>query len=206
MNKGFVITGTDTGIGKTMFAAALSSYLKAAYWKPVQAGLESGGDSAIVAALAPEAQILPEAYRLTTACSPHQAAALDGCIIDVALLELPNSDRTLVIEGAGGVLVPLNENMVFADVFAMWKLPVIIVARTALGTINHSLLTLEALHARDIAVHGIIFSGEANSGTERIICHLGKVRQLGHLPQLDHIDAKTLSGAFAKHVDLVAFS
>ncbi len=206
MSHGFVITGTDTGIGKTLFAAALSGYLKAAYWKPVQAGLESGGDSAIVAALAPEAQILPEAYHLTTACSPHQAAALDGCIIDVALLKLPNSDRTLVIEGAGGVLVPLNENLVFADVFAMWNLPVILVARTTLGTINHSLLSIEALRARSIAVHGIIFSGDTNAKSEEIICQMGKVRHLGNLPQLDLIDAGRLAEAFKQHIDLRAFS
>uniref|UniRef100_UPI0035C9CF6F dethiobiotin synthase n=1 Tax=uncultured Sphingomonas sp. TaxID=158754 RepID=UPI0035C9CF6F len=147
-----VVTGTDTDIGKTVFAAALADALGAAYWKPVQAGLEDGGDGARVAALTslPPEQILPEAYRLATPCSPHLAARIDGVAIDALALEPPAYDGAMVIEGAGGVFVPLTDTHVYADVFQRWGFPVVLVARTALGTINHSLLSIEALRARGV--------------------------------------------------------
>jgi dethiobiotin synthetase len=156
-----VVTGTDTGIGKTVTAAALAGYLEARYWKPVQAGLDDGGDRETVAALSGQT-VLPEAYRLGTPCSPHQAAAIDGVTIDPARLALPEGDGPLVIEGAGGVLVPLSEELLYADLFALWGLPVVLVARTSLGTINHSLLSLEALRARQVPVAGIAFVGKEN--------------------------------------------
>jgi len=131
----FVITGTDTGIGKTVFAAALTGALAAHYWKPVQAGLDDGADADTVARLAgvPQDHILAEAYRLTQPLSPHRAAELDGVVIDLARLVLP-PQRPLVVEGAGGVLVPITRETTYADVFARWNLPMIVVARTALGT------------------------------------------------------------------------
>ena len=134
----WVVTGTDTEIGKTVFAAALAGALQAHYWKPVQAGVEGGGDRERVAALSglPAANIVPEAYRLTTPCSPHEAASRDNIAIDLARLA-PPAVRPLVIEGAGGALVPLTRELLFADVFARWGLPAIVVARTGLGTINH---------------------------------------------------------------------
>lgn len=208
MARGFVVTGTDTGVGKTVFAAALAGHLGARYWKPVQAGLEDGGDSANVATLSglgPRA-ILPEAYRLTTPCSPHQAAAIDGVTIDPARLVLPEAESPLVIEGAGGVLVPLGETLLYADVFASWGLPVVLVARTTLGTINHSLLSLEALRARGIPIAGIAFVGDENAESERVIVAIGKVRRLGRLPWLDPLDAVSLHKAFAANFDPGAFA
>jgi dethiobiotin synthetase len=189
-----VVTGTDTGVGKTVAAAALAWRLGASYWKPVQAGLDAETDSAAVARLA-GVTVLPEAYRLTTPCSPHRAAELDGVTIDPDRLAPPPG--RVVIEGAGGALVPLTRELLFADLFARWGLPVVIVARTALGTINHSLLTIEALRARGVPLAGILFSGEEVADSRATICAIGRVRSLGRLPMLDPLTPETLREAAA---------
>jgi len=195
--NGFIVTGTDTDVGKTVFAAALAGHLDGWYWKPVQAGLEGGTDRERVAALSglPHERILPEAWRLTTPCSPHRAAEIDRVAIDPDALTLPHR-RPLVIEGAGGALVPLTRKIVFADLFARWGLPTIVVARTSLGTINHSLLTIEALRTRGVAIHGIAFIGEPVEDSEATICEMGQVKRLGRLPWLDPLDAVSLRTAF----------
>jgi dethiobiotin synthetase len=202
----FVVTGTDTGIGKTVFAAALTGALNAHYGKPVQAGLDDGADRDHVAALSgvPAEHVLPEAYRLNTPCSPHRAAELDGVVIDLAKLALPQQ-RPLVIEGAGGALVPVTRNATYADVFAWWNLPVIVVARTALGTINHSLLTVEALRSRGVPIHGVAFVGDANEDSEATICAMGEVKRLGRLPMLQRLDQQSLAIAFAQGFGPEAF-
>ena len=148
----FVVTGTDTGIGKTVFAAGLAGALGACYWKPIQAGVDPEGDKETVAALSglPAERILPEAYRLATPASPHLAARIDGVDIRLDRLALPRVDGPLVVEGAGGLMVPISETMLMIDLFAHWGQPVILCARTALGAINHSLLSIEALRARDV--------------------------------------------------------
>ena len=203
----FVITGTDTDVGKTVFAAGLAAHLGARYWKPVQAGLAGATDSELVARLAGgRATILPEAYRLATPCSPHEAARIDGVTIDTARLALPEGDGPLVVEGAGGALVPLGDGLLIADMFARWGLPVVVVARTALGTINHSLLTIEALRARGIAILGIAFSGDENTHSEAAIVRFGDVRHLGRLPLLAPLTAETLAAAFVAHIDTGAFA
>ena len=205
--RGYIVTGTDTGVGKTVFAAGLAAHLGARYWKPVQAGLDGETDSEVVARLVGgRVQVLPEAYRLTTPCSPHEAARIDGVTIDPARLDLPLGEGPLVVEGAGGVLVPHRDDLLAADLFAQWGLPAVLVARTALGTINHSLLSLEALRARGIAVLGVVFSGEANPGSEEAIARFGTVRHLGRLPRLDPLDAASLHKAFALHIDTGAFA
>ena len=203
----FVITGTDTGIGKTVFAAALTGALRAHYWKPVQSGLDDGADADTVARLSgvPHDQIVPEAYRLTQPLSPHRAAELDGVAIDPARLVLP-VQRPLVVEGAGGVLVPITRGMTYADMFARWALPVIVVARTALGTINHSLLTIAALRARGVAVHGMAFVGDANEDNEMTIAELGQVRRLGRLPLMPEVTREHLAAAFAAGFALADFA
>ncbi|PJI90339.1 ATP-dependent dethiobiotin synthetase BioD [Sphingomonas koreensis] len=193
-----VVTGTDTGVGKTVAAAALAWRLGASYWKPVQAGLDEETDSEVVARLA-SVEVLPEAYRLTTPCSPHRAAEIDGATIDLDRLSPPPG--RLVIEGAGGALVPLTRDLVYADIFARWGLPVVVVARTTLGTINHTLLTVEALRARSIWVGGILFSGNAMPDSEATICAMGKVRSLGRIPVLDPLTPERLRTA-AQALDL----
>lgn len=203
----FVVTGTDTGIGKTVFSAALTGALGAHYWKPVQSGLADGADKDSVATLAavPAARIIPEAYRLTEPLSPHRAAELDSVTIDPDVLILPDV-RPLVVEGAGGALVPLTREVTYADVFAEWGLLTIIVARTSLGTINHSLLTIEALRARRVPIHGVAFVGEANEDNEATICEMGKVHRLGRLPLLPALTPQALAAAFAHGFNLDDFS
>lgn len=202
-----VITGTDTDVGKTVFAAALAGALDAFYWKPVQAGLDGGSDSERVAAMSglPPARILPEAWRLATPCSPHRAAELDGVAIDPAALSPPRSAGPLVIEGAGGVMVPLTRETVFADLFQRWRLPVVLVARTSLGTINHSLLSIEALRRRDVPILGLAFVGEAVEDSEATIARLGGVKRLGRLPLLPRLDAAALRAAFAANFRIEDF-
>lgn len=207
MNGRYIVAGTDTGVGKTLFAAALAAHLGAHYWKPVQAGLEDETDSQAASRLSGgKAQILPEAFRLVTPCSPHEAARIDGVTITPESLALPADEGPLVVEGAGGVLSPLALDLLPADLFARWGLPVILVARTTLGTINHSLLSLEALRSRDVDVAGIVFSGEEVAASEAAITQIGQCRHLGRLPHITPLDAGTLAQAFARHVrtDLLA--
>ena len=200
MSRRIVVTGTDTEIGKTVFAAGLADLLGASYWKPIQSGLEGETDSEIVARLGglSSDRILPERYRLNTPVSPHQSAAIDGVRVDTAELAVPDtSGRPLVIEGAGGLMVPLDQSTLYIDVFARWRIPVVLCARTSLGTINHSLLSIEALRRRDIDLLGVAFIGEGNPESERAICEIGRVRRLGRLPRLSPLNQSTLREAFA---------
>lgn len=207
MTPRLVVTGTDTGVGKTVFAAALADTLDAWYWKPVQSGLDEETDRDAVARLGrrPPARMLPEAHRLTTPASPHLSARLDGTRIDPAALTPPTVDGPLVIEGAGGALVPLDDDTVFADVFARWRLPAVVVARTGLGTINHTLLTLEALRARAVPILGVALVGDEHAENARMIARLGRVAVLGRLPRLATLDPDTLRAAFAAGFDLSLF-
>lgn len=192
-----IVTGTDTGIGKTVFASALAAALTATYWKPIQSGLDGEQSDSDIARRLGVGKTLPEAYRLTEPLSPHRAAELDGIAIDPGRLTLPQTDGHLVIEGAGGLLVPVTRALLFADLFADWQAPAVLVARTALGTINHSLLSVEAMRARAIPILGIAFVGDANEDNETTICTLACVKRLGRLPRLDPLDAGTLAKAFA---------
>lgn len=208
MTQTFIVTGTDTGIGKTVFAAALAGSLGARYWKPIQSGLDDGSDSESIATLSglPAAHILPEAYRLVTPCSPHRAAEIDGVTIDPERLALPQVDGPLVVEGAGGALVPVTREILYADMFARWGKPVVLVARTALGTINHSLLSIEALRARGVLIHGVAFVGDPVEDSEATIAAIGKVKRLGRLPMLPALTPEALSAAFAEAFDLADFA
>ena len=191
-----VVTGTDTGVGKTVASAALAWRLGATYWKLVQAGREEAeSDREAVARLA-GVDTLPEAYFFETPCSPHRAAEIDGVTIDPARLTPPAG--RLVIEGAGGALVPVTRDLLYADLFARWGLPVVIVARTALGTINHSLMTIEVLRARGVTVAGILFSGDEVADSQATICAMGQVASLGRLPSLDPLTPDSLRAAAAQ--------
>jgi len=197
----FVVSGTDTDIGKTVFCAGLAGMLGARYWKPVQAGVP--GDSEIVTELA-GVEILPEAWRLKMPASPHQAAADEGITIDPDSLVPPQGP--VVIEGAGGLMVPLTRTSLFIDVFARWKLPLILCARTRLGTINHTLLSIEAVRARSIPLHGIAFIGDANPESETIIAEIGQVKRLGRLPLIEPLTAGRLKTVFAQNFSVGDFA
>lgn len=204
----FIVTGTDTGIGKTIFSAALAGALGARYWKPVQSGLEDETDSATVARLGqvPADRIHPEAYRLQLPASPHLSAEAEGVAIDPNALVPPDGDGPLVIEGAGGLLVPLTRSVLTIDLFARWGLPVILCARTALGTINHTLLSIEALRQRGVPLQGIAFIGPDMPDNVRVIAGFSGVKILGRLPVLDPLDPERLAGAFTAHFDLRDFA
>ncbi|SEI15904.1 dethiobiotin synthase [Rhizobium tibeticum] len=203
----FVVTGTDTGIGKTVFAAALTSALGACYWKPVQSGLEEETDAETVARLGnvPAERIVREAYRLKTPASPHHAAMLDDVEIDPGALSPQAITGSLVVEGAGGVLVPLTSKTLFADVFARWQVPVILCARTSLGTINHTLMSVEALQRRTVPIFGIAFIGEENLETQRIIVKMSGVRTLGRLAPTNPLTHERLIEAFHRGFDITMF-
>lgn len=158
---GVFVSGTDTDVGKTVVAAALVRALAGDYWKPVQAGLEGGGDAREVARLAelPPDRIHASTYTLSRPRSPHEAARADGIDIRLAAFQPPRTPRPLIVEGAGGLLVPLNDREFVADLARELGLPVVVVARSGLGTLNHTLLTLEALQARELPLAGIVMCG-----------------------------------------------
>ena len=193
-----VVAGTDTDVGKTVFAAGLTRLLDGLYWKPVQAGLDGETDSAVVrrlSGLSPD-RILPELWRLKTPASPHLAAERDGVTIDIESLSLPVATRPLIVESAGGLLVPLTRRALFIDVFARWKAPVVLCARTSLGTLNHTLLSLEALQRREIPILGVALCGEAHPDNERTLREMGGVPIVGRLPHLDPLTPQSLEAAF----------
>jgi dethiobiotin synthetase/malonyl-CoA O-methyltransferase len=183
--NGVFVTGTDTGIGKTMVSAWLVRSWQADYWKPVQSGIADGCDADVVKAVAPGARVHPSAFMLNAPLSPHQAARLDGVSIALEDFRLPVTDgRPLVVEGAGGVFVPLNDTHLMVDLMARLRLPVLVVGRSGLGTINHCLLTLEALQQRDIAIAGVVLSGPPNDANRHAIEYYSGAMVVGELPQL----------------------
>jgi len=199
--EGFFVTGTDTNVGKTVVSAWLVGQLDGCYWKPVQAGTHPETDSDIVRRLAgvPAERILPEAYVLSEPIAPHEAARREGITIDLAKLVLPVCDRPLVVEGAGGLMVPLTDDAYVIDLATELHLPVVLVARSILGTINHTLLSIEAVRARNIALHGIAFIGDANPESEGIITEIGKVKRLGRLPVIEPLTAARFKAVFAEN-------
>jgi dethiobiotin synthetase len=207
MRRRFVIAGTDTGVGKTIFSAALADALGAVYWKPVQAGLEEETDSQTVlrlSGLAPE-RVAPEAWRLRTPASPHIAARIDGVVINVDALEPPACEDAMVIETAGGLMTPLTPSTLTIDVLARWGLPTILVARTTLGTINHSLLSIEALRRRNVPFFGLAFVGDENSEVEETIATMGAARRLGRLPYVASLTRENLQAAFGSAFRIADF-
>ena len=192
-----VICGTDTDVGKTVVSALLVQGLGAHYWKPVQSGLEGGGDSGRVRDLLQlsEERLLPEAYRLQAPVSPHWAAERMGLTIDPERLALPDAQRCpgpLVVETAGGLLVPLRRDWLQIEQLERWGLPVLLVARSGLGTLNHTLLSLEALRRRGLEVLGLVLNGPLHPDNPRTLEALGGVPVLAELPPLDPLDAAAL--------------
>ncbi len=190
-----IVTGTDTGVGKTVFSAGLTAALGATYWKPVQSGLEDATDTDIVRDLS-GAEVLPEAYRLNMPASPHLSAEDMGLEIDAKRLSLPQVEGPLVVEGAGGLMVPLNRKLFYLDLIAQWEAPVVLIARTALGTINHTTLSLMALRNAGCRVVGVAFVGEPEPDVEQTIVQMCDLRHLGRLPMLPDLSRDALANAF----------
>lgn len=199
--RGVFVTGTDTGVGKTVVSAGLVRALRPApvgYWKPVQTGIEEDDDTATVRRLADcvAGEVWDRGVRLERPVSPHLAARLAGRTITVAgvLDDAPaDASRFWVVEGAGGVLVPLNERELMVDLMVRLALPVVIAARSGLGTINHTLLTVEALRARTVAIAGVVLVGDRNPENKAAIeARAGGVRVLAELPVMAPLDAATL--------------
>ncbi len=201
MSARFIVSGTDTDIGKTVFSAMLLQAVEGIYYKPVQSGLEDETDTQTVARLTnlDETHFLAEGYSLKTPASPHLSAEIDGVDIDPAKLSPPIVDKPLIIEGAGGLLVPLTRQTLFIDVFAGWDAQVILCARTTLGTINHTLLSIEALKQRQLPILGVVFIGDENQDSERTIIEMGGVHRLGRLPRLPALNGDALALAFEQH-------
>ena len=193
-----VVCGTDTDVGKTIVSAWLVQGLKATYWKPVQSGLEGGGDRERVRLLLnlPSERLLPEVYAFTQPVSPHWAAERDQQPLDPERLTLPESTGHLVVETAGGVMVPLTRSWLQIDQLTQWNLPIVLVARSGLGTLNHTLLTLEALRLRNLKVLGLILNGPPHADNPDTLEQLGGVPVLAQLPPLQELNAQQLAKAW----------
>ncbi|NOY67874.1 MAG: dethiobiotin synthase [Deltaproteobacteria bacterium] len=197
----FFVTGTDTDVGKTLVCAALMTGMKAFYWKPVQSGCVDGTDTKWIQDVTgfPDSMFVPETYRLDLPLSPHAAADHDGVTIDMSEFHLPDisSDSSLIVEGAGGVMVPLNGDFLMKDLIKQLDVPVLVVARSTLGTINHTLLTLSALRAESIPVIGVVLNGEKNPVNRAAIEHYGRVRVVAEIEPIPLIDHAALLDVFA---------
>jgi len=209
--NGFFVTGTDTGVGKTSLSALLVAALGAFYWKPIQTGSIEGTDRETVRRLAqvPEERLRLEAYIFEPPVSPHLAAREAGVRIRLDALAWPpaeshEAERMWIVEGAGGALVPINESETMIDLMQRIGLPILIAARSKLGTINHTLLTLAALRAAHLEVRGVVFVGDENEENRRAIEHYGETRVLGRIPWSQPLNRATLLDAFARHFDRAA--
>ncbi|WP_343559606.1 dethiobiotin synthase [Kiloniella sp. b19] len=207
LRRGIFVTGTDTEVGKTFVSAALTRKLQAHYWKPVQTGPVEDHDQPTVQRLSG----LPDSH--FSAChsifpdplSPHEAAKRVGKTLDFASVDFPavEGDPFWLVEGAGGALVPLDDTHLMTDLMKVLGLPVVIVSRSGLGTINHTLLTLEALRSRAIEVAGVIMNGPENPANREAIENYGKVEVLAELPRLDTVTSKTME-SLMPHLDHAA--
>ncbi|VFR51549.1 Dethiobiotin synthetase [plant metagenome] len=194
--RGVFVSGTDTGVGKTLASAILARAWRADYWKPMQTGLaDEAGDTATVTALAAltPGRLHPPACALQAPLSPWDAAREEGITLDAEALALPATDAPLVVEGAGGLYVPIDGRHMMIDLAARLGLPVVLVARSTLGTINHTLLSLRALASHGVPVAGVVLSGPINAGNRHAIEHFGGVPVILEIPALDQVDARAVS-------------
>ncbi len=217
MKHPLFITGTDTGVGKTVLSALLCAALDATYWKPIQTGNDGqtssdgtseGIDRHTVIRLAglPPERTLPERYLFGLPVSPHLAAREEGATIDLAEIRLPqNLAARLIIEGAGGALVPVNETQFMVDLIRHLNVPALVAARSSLGTINHTVLTVEALRARSIEITGVVAIGTLNTENERAIEHYGRVPVVGRVPHLEVIHRQVLLDVYRTHFNRTVF-
>src|ERR1700761_7550469 len=202
-NKNIFVTGIGTGIGKTIVSAVLVEKFKADYWKPVQSGDLDNSDTLKVKSLVSNkvTKFYPEAYALTQPFSPHKSAAIDGITIDKNKITLPETDNRLIIEGAGGLMVPLNDKFLIVDLIQQLNAEVILVSKNYLGSINHTLLSIDALKHRGIKVMGIIFSGIKDIYSKEYILNYSGLESLGHIPEYSVIDKRAIIDA-GSYIDM----
>lgn len=195
MHHQYFVTGIGTEIGKTVVAATMVEALQADYWKPIQSGDLDHTDSMKVQNWISNTQtrIFPERFRLNTPLSPHASAAIDGVEIKVQDFQLPNTSRPLIVEGAGGLMVPLNHQETMLDLMQNLGLPVILVVRHYLGSINHTLLSLEVLRSRGIVLAGLLYNGAENVASEEAIEALTGVKVLGRVGEMGEISAEAIA-------------
>ena len=200
MNKNIAILGIHTGIGKTIAAAVLAEAMGADYWKPVQAGMEER-DMAVVKQLLTNGnnRVHEEALKLTQPMSPHAAAAIDGIDIDYTKFTWPKTDKTLLVETAGGILSPMSAHTTMADFVAHYKMPAILIAQNYLGSINHTLLSIEVLKSRGINLLGIVMNGHPYQSSETFIEQYSKVTIIARIPHFDKLDNNSVS-TFARTI------
>ncbi len=191
--KKFVIAGIGTDVGKTISAAVLCDALKADYWKPIQAGKLFNSDRDIITKLT-DGRIVthPETYPMQFAMSPYASAKREGFVIDVNKIIPPTTNNTLLIELAGGIMVPLTKDIMMIDLIAKWNYPVILISKNYVGNINHTLLTCIALKDRNIPVAGIIFNGDINEDSEAIIMQHSGLKLLGHIAEMNPVDSVSI--------------
>lgn len=207
--KNIIVAGTDTNIGKTICSALLMSVLGGTYFKPIQSGCEEDNDTETVKKLSGlnEEHFLKERYLLKKPLSPHRAAELDNIIIDEKNLILPDNIqfKPLIIELAGGLMVPVNRQKLMVNIIKDWDVKVILCARTSLGTINHTLLSIEALNTRNIDLAGIVFIGEPDIDNKKTIIQFSGTKQLGIIPELNMINKEILGQIFYDNFDVDYF-
>ncbi len=199
--KHIFVSGTDTGIGKTVVSSILTAGLEASYWKPVQAGLEEETDTEFVRRVTglAESHFIPETWRLNTPMSPHAAAEIDNVAISLDDFTLPGFESDhLIIEGAGGLLVPLNDKHMIIDLIEHLDIPVLLVARSELGTLNHTFLSLEALRNRGISIMGVVLNGPAHESNRRTIEQIGQVNILAEIEFADDLNPETVRKIFTE--------
>ena len=193
------VTGTDTSVGKTVISTILVSGLNASYWKPIQSGMEELSDAEFIKKFSGSTgDVFPETYCLRRPLSPHASAAGDGMTIDLDRISLPHCEGRLIVEGAGGVLVPLNDEQFVIDLIKKFAIPVLVVARNRLGTINHTLLTINALRGQGCEVFGVVLNGPANAVNREAIEKYGRVRVVAEIEPLERFDRQTLQEAFSR--------
>lgn len=203
----FFVTGTDTGIGKTVVSAILMHQNpEFNYWKPVQSGLEDETDTNFIKRIIKpdSSRIIPEAYSLNAPRSPHEAAALDGIQIDIEKISVPTTyaKYPIIIEGAGGLLVPLNNSFYIIDLINKLDAEAILVARSGLGTLNHTLLSLEALRKRNIPIKGVVLNGPIHDSNRETIRTLGNVDILAEIPPTDELSFSWIQNLNLKNLYL----
>lgn len=204
MKESLFVTGTDTNVGKTLLSALLVAALDAIYWKPIQTGAREGTDRQTVIKLAEisGAQTLPESYCFDPPVSPHLAAEASGVRIDLERIQAPaNLGRPVIAEGAGGILVPINDGELMLDLARRLGFPVLIAARAALGTINHTFLTVRALRCAKMPIKGVVMIGHRNKDNERSIEHFAAVPVIGSIPWIDTINREALLNVFRSSFD-----